>query len=155
MRFTIWNCCGMARPAATRSLRALERKFYSDILFLSETKVYSLATLLVQLGFVNFVEWPSNGRKGGLVLAWKLGVDLEVMMCNENMINAIIYSDPPNQPWMLTGIYAPVEWNKKERFWNSVIRWLINLWDRGCVRRILIPLYHWRTNRMADRLQHL
>ena len=116
MRLTIWNCRGMARPAAARSLRALERRFNPDIVFLSETKVNSSGSLLNQLGFVNFVEWPSCGRRGGLAMAWKNGVNLEVRGCTEHLINVIIRSDSPHQPWMLTGVYAPVEWCRKECF---------------------------------------
>jgi len=49
---------------------------------------------------------PPYGSKGGLVLAWKLGVDLECFQTNVNAISAWCYSDPPNQPWMLSCMYG-------------------------------------------------
>lgn len=47
------------------------------------------------MGFSCFVDHPPVGRSGGLVLAWKLGVDLEVMQMNSHFINIIMYSDDP------------------------------------------------------------
>lgn len=117
MRLIAWNCRGLARTAAANSLRALERKFHPDILFLSETKVSSSFSLLNRFGFVNAVECPANRRKGGVILAWKNGVNMEVVSCTDNIISALVHSDPPDQSWMMTSIYAPLDWGRKEFFW--------------------------------------
>jgi hypothetical protein len=47
------------------------------------------------------------GSKGGLLLAWRYGVDLECFSSTVNTINALSYSDLPNNPWLLTCIYKP------------------------------------------------
>lgn len=74
MKLLAWNCRDLARPAVANSLKALERKFLPDIIFLSKTKVSSSFSLLNRFGFVNAVECPVTRRKGRVVLAWKNGV---------------------------------------------------------------------------------
>ncbi|KAB1219839.1 hypothetical protein CJ030_MR3G009481 [Morella rubra] len=120
MRLMFWNCRGLARPVASNSLRAMEQKYSPDIIFLSETKISSTTTLLAPFGFVNLVEWPANRRKGGVVLAWKNGVEIEVSRCSEHIISAIVSSDPPNTPWLLSGVYAPTERSQSVAFWESL-----------------------------------
>jgi hypothetical protein len=39
---------------------------------------------------------PPSGSKGGLLLAWRRGVDLECFSSSVNSINAWCYSDPPS-----------------------------------------------------------
>jgi hypothetical protein len=50
---------------------------------------------------------PLTGSKGELLLAWRHGVDLECFSITVNTINAWYYSDPHNNPWLLTCIYGP------------------------------------------------
>lgn len=119
MRLIAWNCRGLAQPTASRSLRALERKFPSNIVFLSETKVSASHLFLDQLGFVNSVEWPADRRQGGVILAWKNGWDIEVTKCSENMISAVVHSNPPSLSWLLAGVYALTECYKKASFWED------------------------------------
>jgi hypothetical protein len=38
---------------------------------------------------------PLIGSSGGLLLAWRLGVELEYFLVNTNTISAWCYSDPP------------------------------------------------------------
>lgn len=120
MKLSCWNCRGLAQPAVARSLRAPEKKHCPDIVFLLETKLSFSSPLLVLLGFVNFVEWLAIGTKGGLILAWKNGCDVEITACRENFISAVISSNLPQLPWMFTEVYAPTEWHKKELFWRHL-----------------------------------
>lgn len=120
MRLSFWNCRGLTRSAATNSIRAIERKDQPDVIFLSEIKVSTAYSILAPFGYVNLVKWPTNCRKGGVALAWKIGVDVEVTQCCENFISAFIYSDPPDTPWLLTGVYTPTKWSKKKNFWQSL-----------------------------------
>lgn len=80
----------------------------------------SASRVLLQMGLTNFVVFPAGGIKGGIIMMWRNKVDVEVTSCEENFINAIIYSNPPHHPWMFTGVYAPSEWFKKESFWLSL-----------------------------------
>jgi hypothetical protein len=69
---------------------------------------------------------------GGLVLAWRLGVELECFISNKNNISAWCYSDPPNSHWILSCIYGPPDKRDKLASWESftsvgecfVILWL-------------------------------
>ena len=47
------------------------------------------------------------GKAGGLALFWRMGVDLEVVFFDGNVIAALIYSDPVRSPWLLFCIYGP------------------------------------------------
>lgn len=89
-----------------------------DFLFLAETKSSDVCAVLRNIGFFHFVAQPPIGRKGGLLFAWRLGVDVEVVSVNENAINTLMYSNPSISPWLLSGIYGPTEWEKKPHFWQ-------------------------------------
>uniref|UniRef100_A0A2N9IET1 CCHC-type domain-containing protein n=1 Tax=Fagus sylvatica TaxID=28930 RepID=A0A2N9IET1_FAGSY len=60
------------------------------------------------------------GCAGGLILGWKAEVDIEVTVANKNIINAIVFSSPPNQPWMLTVVYAPPSKSRRTLFWDHL-----------------------------------
>ncbi|KAK2997659.1 hypothetical protein RJ639_025883 [Escallonia herrerae] len=50
---------------------------------------------------VRFCCVPSTGSKrlvGGLCLAWKEGIDLEISFSSQNIVNALVFSDPPDNP---------------------------------------------------------
>jgi exonuclease III len=79
MKILSWNCRGISRPAAVHGLRALIRANNPDILFLSETKSpHSLtSSILNHLGYYSMIHVAPIGSSSGLVLAWRLGVELE------------------------------------------------------------------------------
>ncbi|XP_059450878.1 uncharacterized protein LOC132181647 [Corylus avellana] len=122
MKILSWNCRGISRPAAVRGLRALIRANSPDVLFLSETKTSpsQVSSILNRLGFYLMTQVASIGSSGGLVLAWRLGVELESFLTNKNNITAWCYSDPPNSPWILSCIYGPPEKKNKLAFWDSL-----------------------------------
>jgi hypothetical protein len=68
------------------------------VLFLAETKVSSprLEKLKVGMGLSNFFCVDSEGKTEGIVIFWKLSVELEVVFFNSHVIAAFIYSDPPD-----------------------------------------------------------
>jgi exonuclease III len=111
MKILSWNCRGLSWPAVVRGLRALIRANDPDIIFLSETKISpSLASpILNHLGFYLMTHVAPSGSCGGLVLAWRLGVELESFISNKNNITSWCYLDPPNSPWILSCIYGPPE----------------------------------------------
>jgi hypothetical protein len=117
-----WNCRGLARPAAIRSLRALIRINNPDCIFLMETKssVASMQDITTSLGYTLAVFVPPVDSAGGLCFGWKPGVDIEPTSQNHNLINLLVFSDPPNLPWMLSAIYGPPYKKKKKIFWESM-----------------------------------
>jgi hypothetical protein len=50
---------------------------------------------------------PPSSTKGGLLLAWRHGVDLVCCSSSTNILSAWCYSDPPDSPWLLSCIYGP------------------------------------------------
>ena len=40
-------------------------------------------------------------------MGWKNGVDVEIVTSNDNMINGLVFSNPINEPWLLSVIYRP------------------------------------------------
>jgi hypothetical protein len=120
MRLLSWNCRGIGRAPTARSLKALVRDEGPDVLFLAETKVSSprLEKLKVGMGFSNFFCVDSEGKAGGLAIFWKLGVELEVVFSNSHIIAALVYSDPPDNVWLLLAVYGPPYFSKRKKFWN-------------------------------------
>lgn len=85
----------------------------------------SLSFCLNSLGFFHFVSSLPEGTKGGIVFAWKPGVDVDVVCLYKNSIHDLVYSDPPNMPWLLSSVYGPTKWHKKPFFWRSLNIWQI------------------------------
>ena len=115
-----WNYQGLARPATIHSLRALIRINNPDYIFLMETKssVESMQDITISLGFTLVVFVPPVGSAGSLCFGWKPGVDIEPTSQNHNLINLLIFSDPPNLSWMLSTIYGPPYKKMKRIFWE-------------------------------------
>ena len=77
-----WNCRGLAQAESKRSLKAIVNKVCPDLLFLSEVKISSnrVKSLLYSLGFYKLECVEPRGLKGGIILGWKNGVDVEIVM---------------------------------------------------------------------------
>jgi exonuclease III len=90
MKILSWNYRGISRPAAVRGLRALIRVNSPDVLFLSKTKSSPslVSSILNCLGYYLMTHVAPIGSSGGLVLAWRLGVELECFLTNQNNISA-------------------------------------------------------------------
>jgi len=64
---------------------------------------------------------PPIGSKGGLLLAWRNGVDLECFVTNANTISAWCYSDPVHTPWMLSCVYGSPYSHNRSQFWDNLM----------------------------------
>jgi hypothetical protein len=80
----------------------------------------SMREITSSLGFPFASLVPSIDISGGLCLCWKSGVDIEITSQNKNLINALIFSDPPFSPWMLSAIYVPPIAHLRNVFWESL-----------------------------------
>jgi exonuclease III len=109
MKLISWNCWGAGRPPTVRAIKAFARSEGPDVLFLAETKINALKVnqLRLAMGFSDSFCVDYSGKAGGLALFWKYGVELEVVFSNQNCIAALVYSDPPESPWLLIGVYGP------------------------------------------------
>lgn len=109
MRALGWNCRGFARPAAVWNLRAMVCRHSPDVIFLAESKIRNAQASLQGLGYAHDVDCPPIGLERGLILCWKQGVIFEIVHVNANLINVVVQSDPPEQPWMFSFVYGPNE----------------------------------------------
>ncbi len=76
--------------------------------------------IITSLGFPLTILVPTLGLFSGVCLCWKPGVDIEVTSQNKNLINVLIFSDPPHSPWMLSTIYGPLVASLCNSFWESL-----------------------------------
>jgi hypothetical protein len=123
MKILAWNYRGLSRAFATFSLRGKIRSHSPDVLFLSKTKLQPLhsSVILNSLGFYLMLHAPPSGTKGGLLLAWRHGVDLVCCSSSTNILSTWCYSDPPDSPWLLSCIYGPPVHKNKTMLWDSLL----------------------------------
>jgi hypothetical protein len=122
MKVLASNCHGLACASTIRVLRALIKSLRSDILFLSKTKVTAtrFQPLLFGMGFSDWLDVPPVGTSGGIYLTWKVGIDLELVNLNCNVISCMGHSDSSNTPWMLSCVYASHTAQRCSVFWSDL-----------------------------------
>lgn len=69
-----------------------------------------MSVILNRFGFFFFgmTHVPPSSSRGGLVLVWSHGVELECFLTTVIIITALCYSDPLHIPWLLSCIYGPL-----------------------------------------------
>lgn len=87
---------------------------------LAETNVSGLSSKFLWMGFEDVVEVAPRGRSGGILLAWRKGVILDVVLVCDNFATVIVKSDPPDRNWLLSFVYGPSRWNEKSAFWYAL-----------------------------------
>ena len=94
-----WNCQGLAQTSTKKVLRAIIKDTRPDVVFLSKTKIpfSKISKMVKSMGFYNSEFVDPIGRKGGLVVGWKCGVDIEVICKSKNMVNCLVFSNPVNE----------------------------------------------------------
>ncbi|KAL0408606.1 UNVERIFIED_CONTAM: putative ribonuclease H protein [Sesamum radiatum] len=120
MRILAWNCHGLARPAARRMLRELLQSHKPDILFLCEIKTKhtdKLSSLLQSFNLLYSAFVPAFNKAGGLCLAWTPSLNVNIILTNTWMINALIFLNSDPRPWQFTGVHCPAVPTLKPDFW--------------------------------------
>jgi len=117
-----WNCRGLAQSSTVRSLRAIIRKHNPDVIFLTETKTAShlASPILNQLGFVNMLQAPPCGSKGGLLLAWKNDINFVSVCVSSNIISVWYYSVDPTVKCLFSFVYGPPYKKTDLEFWMAL-----------------------------------
>ena len=72
------------------------------------------------LGFYNIKCVDSRGKKEGLVVGWKIEVDMEITFKSSNIINGLIFSNPMNGPWLISFVYGPLNHSNRGLFWEAI-----------------------------------
>ncbi len=117
-----WNSRGLARPAAIRNLKVMVRSLNPSRIFIQETKIEDSRVVKVveKLGFAHHYNVSAIGIACGLLLAWKIGVDIEVTVTNQSIINVLIFSELEYHPWMLTLVHGPLSKYGRIPFWDHL-----------------------------------
>jgi hypothetical protein len=99
MKILAWNYRGLSRASAIRSLRGKIRFHSPDMLFLLETKLQHLQSSIIlnSLGFYLMLHAPPSSTKGGLLLAWRHGVNLVCCSSSTNILSTWCYYDPSDK----------------------------------------------------------
>jgi hypothetical protein len=90
------------------------RFFFILILILFPSWVFFFFFFLLQV--------PHVSSKGGLVVAWKMGTDIEPVFLNKHQISFLVYSDPTSSPWLASCVHASYEWRFRKGFWQDLNR---------------------------------
>lgn len=67
-----------------------------------------------------FLEFPAVSLSGGLLFAWRPGVDFDAVQMDQYCISLFMYSDPPTFPWAFNFVHCSSEWETKEEFWENI-----------------------------------
>lgn len=120
MRHLFWNCKGLARGLAIRATQALVRQFFPDCLCLVETKIGDPQLDIRRISFQQFLHSPSRGLSGGLVFAWRVGFDFDLLFINHCIIHILVKSDSIVHPWLCTFVYASNLLEEEVAFWDKL-----------------------------------
>ncbi|XP_065629740.1 uncharacterized protein LOC136067578 [Quercus suber] len=133
---------GEAHGKREEPMEVLEQSKMVTLLQNDGTSLEKINKLCNRLKFVDSWCVDSNGKSGGLALFWRLGVKMEVVFSDRNMIVALVYSDPPEAPWLLFAIYGPFQRSKRKKFWELLENmvssfsgpWVV-IGDLNCIKR--------------------
>ena len=121
MSFLVWNCRGLGNLRTGRELVEIIQAKDPSIVFLVETLIDEAKLDTVQQNIEFDHRWvvQQEGRGGGLVLFWKLSVNLKVEGLYKYYINATIDKNKSNE-WCFTGFYGEPEIAKRSNAWNKL-----------------------------------
>uniref|UniRef100_A0A803PB82 Reverse transcriptase domain-containing protein n=1 Tax=Cannabis sativa TaxID=3483 RepID=A0A803PB82_CANSA len=122
MRCLSWNCRGLRRPSAERTLRSLIREMDADFIFLSETKVStdSMTNIINRLGFLNICCIPAVGLAGGMCIAWRR-IQINVLETLDSGFKINVLDMPGCASWVLFCIYGPPYGDLKQPYWDRML----------------------------------
>lgn len=101
----------MNSKARQDSVRTLVNSSKVDAICLQETKMADISrgTILSMLGsdFSHFVELPSAGASGGILIAWKHTLGPAAAVRIDTHCLSVQFSPSNGQAWWFTGVYGP------------------------------------------------
>lgn len=55
-----------------------------------------------------------------MIFPWWPSVNFQLLNSHRHLMNIIIQSDSIHQPWNLTFVHCPLDWTRKELFWEKL-----------------------------------
>jgi hypothetical protein len=110
-KFLIWNVRGLNQKARRDAVRCVISSTRPNIVCLQETKKEAISQRMVMstLGadFDCFLVLPTDGTRGGILLAWK-GSVCRVSNSRVDTYSILVQFEPAEGPsWWFTGVYGP------------------------------------------------
>ena len=104
MRLLLWNCRGLGNPRTENELVRLIQTKDPSVVFIVETwkDEVRLDHTLSKINFDQKWVAPRLNRGGGLVLFWKISINIDVVDSHRYFIDTIINGNTENA-WRFTG----------------------------------------------------
>ena len=106
-----WNVCGLNSRARQDTVRTLITSCQAEIVCLHETKMSGIPRgcilSLLSSEFSYWMELPSIGASGGILVAWRQGLCPASATQVDNLSISIQFSPGSSQAWWLTCVYGP------------------------------------------------
>ncbi|GMJ01587.1 hypothetical protein HRI_003827900 [Hibiscus trionum] len=122
MKILSWNVRGLGQSQTIGCLRNVLRDVNPTIIFLIETKLQCSRMEKVQksCGYQFGIDFSSNGRSGGLSLAWKSNCKVTLCSFSAHHINVLFDEDMDGFSCRLTSFYGAPEVENMAASWNSL-----------------------------------
>lgn len=73
-------------------------------------------------GFENEIDIGAKGYRGGIFMAWKVGITIRPNNFSKNHIGVLVKEDNVNQEWRFIGFYGLPYVTNKDVSWNLLRR---------------------------------
>ncbi|KAF7831916.1 ribonuclease H [Senna tora] len=119
MTFISWNCRGLSCPSIVQRLKQLLKEHRPSFIHLSETMLQfsMVSNILSKQGYDKHVGVSSEGKSGGMVLAWSNVVTCSVLEVIKNWIHAESTS-LQGVPFTFTCVYGPPKVADRNVLWD-------------------------------------
>ncbi|GMI95766.1 hypothetical protein HRI_003245900 [Hibiscus trionum] len=120
MKLLSWNVRGLGQSRTVNRLKHMLQDVNPAVIFLIETKLQCKRMEGVRklCGYSNGIDVASNGRSGGLSLAWKTNSQVKVRSYSNRYIDVIFEEDIDGFSWRCTGFYGAPEVENREASWD-------------------------------------
>ncbi|KAG8474111.1 hypothetical protein CXB51_033599 [Gossypium anomalum] len=120
MKNIYWNVRGLGSPQAVQRLRHLLKQHNPQMVFLMKTKIDKkcMEKIRRSCGFLNGIDVEADGSCGGLSLAWKGEIMVQLRSFSKSHIDVMITEVNSHEDWRFTGFYGSPYLNNKNYSWN-------------------------------------